>query len=530
MESFLRPILGLLVGIAFPPRRGFKENLSKIIGAACLLLLPSIARGATDPLGHVNPLPPSLERIVQNVTGDLKSRGYEVERGFWTMWGIDQCKWTIEIVGNCLGNNPTAPYVLSMVPAWRDEFVDRKLHLAFGPQRRGYSPTYRLGEREALVVLGLLPPPGAYFGLQTYVFTREGAINPDDPVYQRVLDPELRNILFATAPNASRVTVFASIGNSNNNVVIENQSGSAFDQERFFIVTPDAVTERDVTESLLRAGVPDRDHVFLEPVSRDLVNLGLGPGADDFLTTIRYALPFDGRGEAWRERLPLAVLRVRDRNSDRATEPYPVPVYDARSATSELPLNGDLRNLIAAVKQQWQQPEAPATRFLVPVLPLPDGVDLVGQHCLERPMNCLGDTQDTDSYRISRTLSLDGGEIVAVVGTLATATENATYVSLAVNRFPLLEGVANLTHLDLEGTASAFSESVGNTDKFYVYYLARNCSGLTNCLTLPESVVPKGETIKLLQRNYVRPGTARGAAAEELLSPSVIVLNAATPP
>jgi hypothetical protein len=208
-----------------------------------------------------------------------------------------------------------------------------------------------------------------------------------------------------------------------------------------------------------------------------------------------------------------------------------VPEYDDRTADSELWLKGDLDSLISAVKTKWHQPAARHASFLVPVLMPPQGIDLVGQHCLDLPMNCLGDTQDTDSYRISPTLSIDAGEVIAVAGTLATATGNATYVSLAINRFEVLEGVANVTNLDLDGTASeGFSDSVPNTDKLYVYYLARNCEGLKNCKELSESIVPAGETIKVMQRNYIRPGTARGPAAEKLLSPSVIILDGATRP
>lgn len=140
-------------------------SVLKIVVAIGLLPLSSAARGATDPLSRVNPLPPSLEQKVQNVTRDLKSMGYEVERGYWSLWGTEQCKWAIKTIGNCYGNNPTSPYIVPMVPSWPDEFVDQKLHLAFGPIRRGYSATYRLGDREAVVVMALLPPSGAYFGL-----------------------------------------------------------------------------------------------------------------------------------------------------------------------------------------------------------------------------------------------------------------------------------------------------------------------------------------------------------------------------
>lgn len=506
------------------------KNLCKIVAACGLISLSSTTRAATDPLSHVNPLPPSLEQTVQNVTRDLTSRGYEVERGYWTLWGTDRCKWPIQTIGNCYGNNPTAPYIVPMVPSWRDEFVDQKLHLAFGQVRRGFSATYRMGDREALVVLAMLPPEGAYFGLQTYVFTREGTINPNDPIYGMLSDPVMRDLIFDVSPNPSRMVVFSSIGNSNNNVVIKSQSGSAFDQERFFIATADAVTQREVAAALMRAGVPDPNHIFVEPVSPEVVRLGLGPAADDLISLFRYALPSDARGEAWRERLPLAVLRVRDTNVARTTEPYAAPTLDTRTASSELALKDDLDHLIALVKKKWKQDGAASARFLVPVLMPPQGIDLIGQHCLKHPMNCLGDTQDTDTYRISPTLSIDNGEVIAVVGTLATKTGNATYVSLAINRFEVLEGVENVNHVELEGSASDFQDEVANTDKFYVYYLARDCTGLKKCTPLPESLVPAGETIKLLQRNYIRPNTARGADAKQLLSPSVIVFDGASRP
>lgn len=499
-------------------------RILKIAAAAGLLLLSSTTRGATDPLSLVNPLPPPLERKVQDVIGDLKSRGYEVQRGYWTVWGTDQCKWPIRLIGNCYANNPTAPYIVPMVPSWRDEFVDQKLHLVLGQVKRGYSAMYRMGDREALVVIGQLPPLGAYFGLQSYVFTREGSINPEDPIYLMLKDPVLRDLLFDVSPNPSRLLTFASIGNSINHVVIQNQSRSAFDQERFFIITPDEVTKDDVSAALMRAGVPDPSHIFVEPVSPSLVRIGLGPAADDMLTMFRYALPSEP-GEAWRDRLPLAVLRVRDTNTERATRPYDVPVLDTRTANPELGLKGDLDNLISEVKEQWQQPCAKGGRFLVPALMPPLGVDLVGPHCLTHPMNCLGDTQDTDTYRMSPALSIDHGEVIAVVGTLATATGNATYVSLGINRSEVLEGVANTTNFQLNGTAKAFEDRVANADKFYVYYVARECGELTNCLALTTSDVPVGEHIKLMQRNYVRPGTARGADAKDVLTPWAIIFD-----
>jgi hypothetical protein len=149
-------------------------------------------------------------------------------------------------------------------------------------------------------------------------------------------------------------------------------------------------------------------------------------------------------------------------------------------------------------------------------------------------MNCLGDNQD-DSFRISPNISFDTnqivtdsiaqGDVVAAVGTLATATGNATYVSLALNAFPEAISFGNLTNLELAGTASAYSADVANTDKFYLYYFSRDCAGLTPCQEIPESDVPTVGFLKLTERNYVRPGTARAPDASFLLPPSVIVFS-----
>ncbi|WP_373049256.1 hypothetical protein [Vulgatibacter sp.] len=59
----------------------------------------------------------------------------------------------------------------------------------------------------------------------------------------------------------------------------------------------------------------------------------------------------------------------------------------------------------------------------------------------------------------------------------------------------------------------------------YVHYLARDCSGLSNCMTVTEEMIPRGGTIKMLQRNYIVPGTMRGASPELVLNPVVVVLD-----
>ena len=492
--------------------------------------VPSAALAAMDPMGKVYPLPADLEQKVQRFRADLEARGYEVTRGYFTLWGAEDCKYPLQTVGFCYGNNPTAPYVFAVVPPWKDEFVDQLFHHAVLAAQRGMSATFRLGAQEALVVMAELPPPARYFSVATNLFTRRTTLNPADPIYIKTAsDPQMQALLFATSPDPDRMMMLATIGNSTNNVVMERASGSPWRQQRYFVITPDAGTANAMTAALLRAGVPSADHVFTEPVAPALARVGLGPEADDFITYVRYAMPEDGvAGEAWRATLPLTVLRVRHRSDAGPKQPFPIPAYDTRTANvDETALKGDLGALVNAVRTRWSQATAPA----VPFFSLELFIDLVGQHCLgypdpnRGPMNCLADQPDA-ALHISTSLRIDDGQVIAAVGTLATATGNATYVSLGVNRFPALVGVANLSDTDLEGTAASFQTALQhNARLYYVYYLARDCTGLQPCLEIPRKLLPIGETLNLMQRSYVNPGSARGADPTKVLNPVAIILD-----
>ena len=519
-----------------------------------LLLLVAFSSGAlakTDPLSKANRLPPTLEKKVQDFKQALEAKGYEIARGYWDLYTVKDCSYPVQSLGYCYGNNPTAPYVMAFVPEWKDEFVDQSLHHALTQARRGMHPNYRLGEREALVVLAELPPPARYLGYMTYVFTREAALDPSDPVYERLsLEPELldlRQIVFGASPNPVRMMMVASMGDTINNVVIDEDSsnGKTWGQQRFFVTTPDADMANAMIEALKKVGVDKKD-VFTEKVSPYLVNLGYGPEADDFFTVIRYAMPYDKTlGEQWRKQLPLTVLRVREKDGGEAIAPFGIPEYEEKKANfNENDLQGDLDKLVKAVEDHWKQKNA-SIKTTLSFRSLTLWVDLVGQHCLgddgppptdcsgppipppdkcielpRGPMDCLGDNQDDEPQISAGTYQLDDGQVIAVVGTLGTVTKNATYTSLSVNWFPELVGVLNLTDEDLKGSAIGFTPD----DRFYVYYFARDCSGLPEkyCQEVSRQVVPKGDTIKIAQRNYVNPGTRRAPDPWQILAPVAI--------
>ncbi len=272
------------------------------------------------------------------------------------------------------------------------------------------------------------------------------------------------------------------------------------------------------------------EEVFSEAIPSDM-KVGLGQSADDFTTWIRYAHPVDSTAaDAWRNELPLVVLRVRDTRSNRPVQTYPPVVLETRTAVDEWPLKDDLGKLLAAVSRRWGQPCATSdcsdrAGSFMDMQTFP--VYLVGPLCTDIGENCLLDTQDT-AYQIYGPMSLDNGEIYAVAGPLGTQTGNATYVGLGINQLSILLGVANLSD-ELKDTGKGYAGEVSNTDKFYLYYFTRDCSGLEyftggNCVDL-NKYIPAGYQIVLTVRDYIVPGTQRGPDSSLLLPSMVLKLQ-----
>ena len=131
-----------------------------------------------------------------------------------------------------------------------------------GPTVEGYNASYRLDPREAIVILGLLPPPARYFGLQTYLLSRPGEWKKNSDQYMFVRDnlPALLNTFFTKLPkNDERLQLFADLSDPINNVVIEKRSDAVWDQVRYFVITPDENMEGAVRQALAGLGIPDND-------------------------------------------------------------------------------------------------------------------------------------------------------------------------------------------------------------------------------------------------------------------------------
>jgi hypothetical protein len=64
-------------------------------------------------------------------------------------------------------------------------------------------------------------------------------------------------------------------------------------------------------------------------------------------------------------------------------------------------------------------------------------------------------------------------------------------------------------------------------EKLYLQYFARDCGSLANCVQITEAMIPRGGALKLIQRNYVVPGSTRGPDPKQVVNPSLIVFDGA---
>jgi hypothetical protein len=525
---------------------------------------------------------PGTGNFAQRFIRELRSNGLEVSLGYPRLYTQADCADSYAVFRNCFGNNPASPYLMPIVKPWPEEYVDPAMKDGFGKTRPGYSATYRLDPREAIIVFGRMPPSAKYMGLQTWMFGTKWArpIAPWDEkacLFYASQANEMTQYFFTTFPPFSnpthcftrpdaegRVISFSSINNNINNVVMRKQSGDPWDEIRYFVITPDRLTDGAVRAALQGLGV-DEGEIFTEEIPESFQDsdydpafpfgqssvvgpLGLDQDAVDFTTAIRYAMPEnERRANAWLKSLPLTVLRVRRPSWGPDPEPYGPREADVRtgkdeSAPGQLDLGQDLLKLIDALKlraatQGWM-PEPGEKPEMI------DIVEVLGQFgpaCRAIGMNCLGDGQDA-SYFFARPRELDTGRIYAAVGTLATETGNATYVGLSVNDASLLKGAFNVDHTKLKGSAGSYHSEVANPatlNKFFVHFFARDCDAIADltygeCTTVTPDMIPLAGDGKapgdpelhgwfsMAVRSYVKPGSERGPDPSKQLAPHAL--------
>ncbi len=526
---------------------------------------PSFAQKATpkntETIVPTNDVPWQVESKALQLMHEFDKPGYEVLRGYFKLLSDVDCPVSYEVMNTCYGNNPAAPYVIPIVPPWPNhpgpgEFVDEAMTNALGFTAAGYNGSYRLDPHEALVILAQMPPPAAYFSVQTYLFTRAGELKTDSLQYKAIeyYFPYLIPTFFTAVPHepaeTPRVELISDLSDANNSVVIKKSSHSVWEQLRYFIVTPNPAMDAAVRAAFAKIGVADND-IYTEKIPNHLgppveppkpddsaVRIGLGQQADDFVTVIRYAMPqAKAAAERWRQEKPMVVLRVRNLAAEEQT--YDWVGFEERKPSqppetwyNEQP-HEYLTTLAQAVCERWNQPGCVATDFVN----LQVQFYLTGPDCILAWMNCIAPGEDSTYLFSGKLPLLHSYDVYAVVGPLSTATDNATYVGLGLNLAPRQVGFDNISGEELAHSAFGYSKDVP-ADKFFVHYFARDCTGLEtktggHCYSVgdkvPENCFDKADNscdmLNLSLRAYIRPGTQRATDATSVLKSKFILLD-----
>lgn len=486
----------------------------------------------------------SIGEIRNFVVKDLRStKKYEVYGGTFQIFGNDKCASAIAQFGNCFGANPAAPYIIPSFELAAGEWADNSYTSFLDIERNGkvFHAVLRQHKTEARVVLVNLPARAAYFGYQSYLFSRHGE---PDSTWMASLLPDTYH------PNDARYSIFNGLSNPINNVVIAKSLGTAEAWQQgtvAFITTADSKTASEVKDSLVRAGLA-QNRIFIESLG-DHQQMGLGANHDDFISMIRYALPETEANSSFYSKPEIAAFRVLTRQRNN-TAPYVRQALESRGAKSEAYLSSAQNELAEKLKSRLMT-GAKKQNFYNP---LDLGIDTY--QCIDHKRNCLGETRDTDTYFKSAGFQLKGQQIAVIVGVNHTRSGNGTYVSLSVNDdeqvrpAELVEGrtgkilsafsqagsaakfAPENRQLILEGSANRIVNQLGlslssatkNNLKFlYVKVLKRSsCGNLKECYHVSKDEargVPIASKVNLMRRIYLKPGTQRGPKGGVPLTP-----------
>ena len=374
----------------------------------------------------------------------------------------------------------------------------------------GELPIFRLAPDEAVVLVGLTPPPEAYFSYQVYLATRK-------------------------LPGDEKPTLLLnSLGDTVNLQTINTIGPGPFQSPMVFIFTADQRVDARIRAALRRAGYPASIINSIEVPSATL-KMGFELGSDTFLIANRNALWVDkDAGRAYVDNPTFRVARVTPAH-EAAFDPFPAPPLRVRgTGQTEIDLTPTLGRLREAILETYDGYKV--TEYITKTVAY-EGYDFT-----ERQVTTLGDTRDAlylgagdlPEFSLTDEMTLKEGEFLIAYGLNHMATGKATYVNLnTYTSGPSKMALGSAFPVDLAGSAYQFL-SGPDAEITYAYRISRNCAGEDFCLTLAvpiEGCTNKDDGTEILTdtsplgiifRLYLEPPTSIGAAFPEVVYDRVI--------
>jgi len=374
----------------------------------------------------------------------------------------------------------------------------------------GELPIFRMAPDEAIVLVGLTPPPEAYFSYQIYLATRKfpGKDRPD--------------------------LLLNSLGDTVNLQTIDTIGPDRFERPMVFIFTADQRVEARIRAALHRAGYP-ASIVNTIVVPSATLKMGFERGSDSFLIANRNAIWVDkNAGLAYVENPTFRVARVTPAH-EATFDPFPAPPLRVRgTGQTEIDLTPKLAELREAILAHYEGLGYTAEEYITKT------VGYEGYDFTERQVTTLGDTRDAlylgagnlPEFGLTDEMTLKDGEFLIAYGLNHMATGKATYVNLnGYTSGPSKMALGSKFPVDLAGSAYQYPGVDGELT--YAYKISRNCEGEDFCLTLAvpvEGCTNKDGTeiltdtspLGVIFRIYLEPATSIGAAFPEVVYDKVI--------
>jgi hypothetical protein len=397
--------------------------------------------------------------------------------------------------------NPQAPYITTRLP-----------EVAGQAPNSNPPATWRLREDEAVVLIGLTPPPLAYF---SFDFTMMKGFLTDGPL------------------------LWVSVGDPVNNMTVRTTGATPYDRPFALVITGHRRTEAEVNKMLATAGLGGAiNNVTIPPA---MFRLGLDEGSDEFFFGTRTAVPEPGFEQARDEYLaapPLWAFRVRPKNNSAdetqpvyAPDPLPVPpLRVSGTGTTELDLNPALqllRQRIIEAYPGYTAQDVPVERGFEESYP-----GLQNKLLINPPIQGVGAYSYDCRYLMSPTFILPDGSFLVAYGPHHVSTRKASYASISV----YVDADAALilktrNHVELQSSARDFIADQQDADKFYAWAFTRAGSSgpqgphvtplpaTDTCYCEPYGTTRAVDmsTVQHLVRIYAEPATKSRPALSELL-------------
>jgi hypothetical protein len=417
----------------------------------------------------------------------LAARGFLVQPGSFEFLDMTQCCET-----SCSGNNPSSPYATMFVPPAPGQ-------TAPNPDTRddGTASQWRLRADEALVFIGPTAPQAAYFGFTPYLMQR-------------------------VAANGTPKSIFASLSETLNHLVIGTADGQPFASQTAVVVAADSVSANLATAALIESGTPQQaiNLLVLDPA---IGRFGLDASADTFGVLFRMALVSDPDAKAAYIANPGArVLRLTP-NVARSLSALPSPVARPKpTSPTESALQSAVQKLGTAITKAY-----PGFSSQSPIVD--DGVP-DPEACIANLTSCAGDNRDTTYPGTNvRVVFSSPDDFYMVYGVDHHVSGKTVYSNASVYALDKLVGIASVASDVYPTSAQRYLSGNPDAAKLYAWKLARTCNGEPDCLEIPYGTCPDGMPDGALGtitfRTYLEPSSATAPLPSTLVRDHVMAFK-----